>query len=81
MDSLYVNWMKNNWDKNNMFPPPLSPQLALDILQQYLLGEDWYCTNPLSTDQINVEIVHEILYKYSKQYKKEYKYYKKHDLF
>lgn len=68
----YQEWLDKNWVKDNIFPPALEPQLALQFLKDYLLG-DWYSMNPISTEQINCEIVHEILYKYSKKYRKEYK--------
>lgn len=69
----FNEWLDNNWKKNNMFPPELDGQKALDFLKQYLLGEDWYSVNPISTKQINCEVVHDILYKYSKKYRKEIK--------
>lgn len=68
----YTEWLEKNWVKDNIFPPALDPQLALQFLKEYLLG-DWYSMNPISTQQINCEIVHEILYKYSKEYRKEHK--------
>ena len=69
----YTEWLDENWDKNNMFPPSLDPQTALDFLQEYLLGEDYYIVNPMPNIQANCEVVHDILYKYSKQYRKERK--------
>ena len=69
----FNEWLDNNWKKNNMFPPELDGQKALDFLKQYLLGKDWYSVNPISTKQINCEVVHDILYKYSKKYRKEIK--------
>ncbi len=69
----FTKWLDNNWEKNNIFPPPLDAQIALNFLQKYLLGEDWYSVNPISTVQINCEIVHDILYKYSRKYRKEVK--------
>ena len=69
----YTEWLNKNWDKNNMFPPSLDPQTALDFLQEYLLGKDYYIVNPMPNIQANCEVVHDILYKYSKQYRKERK--------
>ena len=63
--------------KDNIFPPPLEPQLALNFLREYILGEDWYSVNPIHTTQINTEVVPEILYKCSKRYRKEIKEYNK----
>ena len=74
----YQEWLDKNWKKDNMFSPPMEAQTAVNFLTQYLLGEDWYSVNPISTEQINCEIVHEILYKYSKKYRKEYKKYRKY---
>ena len=69
----FSKWLDNNWQKDNMFPPPLEPQEALNFLQEYLLGEDWFIVSPLSTAQANCEVVHDILYKYSNKFKKEIK--------
>ena len=72
-DKTFTEWMDDNWQKDNMFPPPMDAQIAINFLEQYLLEPGWYTVNPITTAQANVEIVHEILYKYSKKYKKEYK--------
>ena len=69
----YLEWLDENWEKDNMFPPSLDAQKAIDFLCDYLLGEDYYIVNPLSTSQANCEIVHDILYKYSRKYRKEYR--------
>lgn len=68
----FTEWLDENWQENNMFPPQLHGQKALDFLREYILGEDWYSVNPISTEQINCEVVHNILYKCSKKYRKEY---------
>ena len=71
-----LKWLKEQNEtvnKGNIFPPPLEPQMAIDYLKDYLLGEDWYTVNPISQEQINTEIVFEILFKYSKRFKREYK--------
>lgn len=69
----FQKWLDENWEKDNMFPPLLEPQTALNFLEEYLLGEDWYILSPLTTRQANCEVVHNILYKYSKKYRKEIK--------
>lgn len=69
----FTEWMTENWEKDNLLPPSLDAQQAINFLQKYLLGETWHTVNPLSTTQVNVEIVHDILKKYSKTYKKEFK--------
>lgn len=53
--------------------PPTKPYEALSFLKDYLLGEDWYVVSPINSEQVNTEMVHEILYKYSHKYRKEYK--------
>ena len=73
----FQKWLDKNWEKDNMFPPSLDAQTALNFLESYLLGVDWYIVNPLTTSQANCEVVHEILYKYSKKYRKELKKYKR----
>jgi hypothetical protein len=67
----FTEWLDTNWQKDNILPPRLEPQKAIEILKDYLLGEDWYCVMPMHTEQINVEIVDNILHKYSKKYRKE----------
>ena len=69
----FTEWQDANWEKDNMFPPPMDAQVAFNYVTDYLLGEDYYIVNPLSTAQANVEILHDILYKYSRQYRKEYR--------
>lgn len=54
-----------------IFCPPITGQEAIDILTDYLLGEDWYTANPVCTEQVNTEIVAEILWKYSDKYRRE----------
>ena len=73
----YVDWFTENKEPNNLCDPPLDPQLALQFLCDYLLGEDWYVVMPESQKQVNSAIVDEILFKYSKQYRKEVKEYSK----
>lgn len=46
--------------------PAMDAQVALDELQRYLLGEDWYIVTPMHTGQVNTEIVIEIESKYPK---------------
>lgn len=40
--------------------PYIRAQTALDELCRFFLGEDWYVVDPLSTEQVNVDIVYEI---------------------
>ena len=61
-----------------ILPPPLHAQKAINILCDYLLGEDWYCNISMGVEQVNAVIVEQILDKYSKQWRKDWKTYEKH---
>lgn len=39
---------------------------ALDILQNHILGEDWYVVDPMSNNQVNPILVNDILKKYDR---------------
>ena len=70
-EKAVTEWLDSQ-ESYGVFSPPMDAQTAVDFLQMYLLGEDWYTIN-LNDKQVNTEIVHEILYKYSKKYRKEWK--------
>lgn len=40
--------------------PYMKAQTAVNELCRFFLGEDWYVVDPLSTEQVNVNIVYEI---------------------
>lgn len=40
--------------------PYMKAQTAVNELCRFFLGEDWYVIDPLSTEQVNVNIVYEI---------------------
>ena len=67
MDERY----KNRKDKDNIFGVGVSDAEFRAFVINYLLGEDWYVTDPLGQTQINEIALYEILEKYSKQYRKE----------
>ena len=64
-------WLANEAEDCGIMQPPLNAQKALDILKDYLLGEDWYVVNPVNTEQCNTQLVYEILEKYSPEFKQE----------
>lgn len=66
-------WLQHEAEDCGLMQPPLNAQKALDILKNYLLGEDWYVVNPVNTEQCNTQLVYEILEKYSPEFKKEIK--------
>ena len=61
-------------------PAPMEAQLALNILTDYLLGEDWYVVMPMNTKQVNACVVEQILDKYSKRWRKDWKHYEKQEI-
>ena len=69
----FTEWQDANWEKDNMFPPCMDAQVAFNYVTDYLMGDDYYIVDPLCTAQANVEILHDILYKYSRKYRKEFK--------
>ena len=73
----FQEWLQENWVEDNICPPPMGSQKALDYLCYYLLGPDWYVNLPINSEQVNTEIVGAILEQYSKTYKKELKQMKK----
>lgn len=62
---------KTREDKDNIFPVGISDRVFVDFVIDYLLGEDWYVTDPLGREQINEIALTQILEKYSKKYRKE----------
>jgi hypothetical protein len=60
-------------------PAPMDAQLAVNILCDYLLGDDWYFAGSASVEQGNAMVVELILDKYSKQFKKDWKNFEKYD--
>ena len=48
--------------------PAMSPDTALNELCRYLLGDDWYCTDPIHSHQVNFVIVKEIEERYRRKY-------------
>ena len=65
-------WLQYVAKDYGLMQPPMKDTLALDLLKDYLLGEDWYIINPVNHEQGNTQLVHEILMKYSRQYREEY---------
>lgn len=71
----FTEWLKNDAVDCGLCDPPMEAQKAIEILTDYLLGEDWCVAIPESTRQVNSAIVFEILLKYSKKFRKEWKKY------
>jgi hypothetical protein len=58
-------------DKGNMYGVGISDAEFRKFIIKYLLGDDWYVSDPLGPTQINEIALHEILEKYSRKYKKK----------
>lgn len=69
----FSDWLEENWEEDNMCPPPIGTQEALDFLTDYFLGEDFYVVLSMPQKQVNTIIVAKILEGYSKKYRKELK--------
>ena len=70
--------MKENIEDTTygLCPAPMPAQEALNILIDYLLGENWYVVMSMGVEQVNACAVKQILDKYSKQWRKDWKFYK-----
>lgn len=60
-------------DKYGLIPDVTSSQFALELLCDYLLGEDFVCGDSMGVDQGNTVIVYNILKKYSRKFNKDLK--------
>lgn len=63
----------NREDKDNIFGVGVTDAEFRRFVIDYLLGEDWYVTDPLVQTQVNEIALATILSKYSKRFKKEIK--------
>lgn len=73
-----IHELNSTVNKGNMLSPPMDSDEAIDFLRVYLLDEDWVgIINPISKDDINTEVAHDILLKYSRKYRKKYKRWRK----
>lgn len=66
-DEFYRKRMnETNWPKDNLCDSPTDPRMAIHILIDHFLGEDWYVAMPENDDQVITVAVGEILNKYPK---------------
>ena len=68
---------KNRDDKDNIYCTGISDREFVIFAIKYLLGDDWYVTDPLGHEQINQIALEEILTNYSERFRKELSNYKK----
>lgn len=71
-NKTFNEWL-NEQNDYGIMAPPMDAETAIDFLRRYLLGENWFSSNPVSSNQINTEITYLILRNYSKRYKHECK--------
>ena len=75
MTSNYTDFIKDKEnkreDKDNIFCTGITDREFVYFAIRYLLGEDWYVSDPLGRKQINQVALEEILNKYCKGYRKE----------
>jgi hypothetical protein len=57
----FVNKQKEKYGDFGIFYPPSTDKEALDALTEHFLGKNWYTANPVSSEQVNTEIVALIL--------------------
>ena len=73
----YFDILDSYNSKENLYAPVIDAQLAINVLCQYLLGEDYYIVDPLSPPQADTIIVQDILHKYcNREVTKDYNKYK-----
>lgn len=75
--NTFTDWLENADDNYGIFNSPMSDKECIQLITNYLLGENWYVTSPVSHDQVNTERVFQILNRYSRRFKKEWKMYVK----
>lgn len=73
----YFKLLDSYNSKENLCAPAIDAHLAINVLCQYLLGEDYYIVDPLSPPQADTIIVQDILHKYcNRKVTKDYNKYK-----
>ena len=58
-------------DTYGICPAPTSSGLALNVLCDYILGEDWYIATSMNEEQAYTVIVDHILTKVSEEYRRD----------
>ena len=59
----YFKLLDSYNSKENLCAPAIDAKLAINVLCQYLLGEDYYTVDPLPPSQADTIIVQDILHK------------------
>lgn len=81
INNSYIDFIKEKEskkeDKDNIYCTGITDKEFINFIIEYLLGEDWYVSDPLGHNQVNQIALEEILDKYSKKFRKELSDYKK----
>lgn len=81
MKSNYIDFIKGKElkrkDKGNIYCTGITDEEFITFITEYLLGDDWYVTDPLGHNQVNQIALEKILNKYSKKFRKELSNYKR----
>ena len=80
-NNSYIDFIKEKEskreDKDNIYCTGITDKEFVNFIIEYLLGEDWYVSDPLGHNQVNQIALEDILYIYSKKFRKELSRYKK----
>ena len=60
------NLKKEDYFDYGLCPPPVKAEKGLEVLIKHFLGDDWYVTMPIGTEQVYTEAVYAILEKTQK---------------
>lgn len=78
--SFIKNKQQNRPDKDNIYAVGITDEEFKHFLIKYLLGDNYYISDPVGPEQANQIILEEILSLYSKDFKKELKKNRKENL-
>lgn len=71
----YLGFIKNKQlnrkDKDNIYVVGITDEEFQHFLVKYLLGDNWYISDPVGREQANQIILEEILFHCSKEFRKE----------
>ena len=59
-----LSYKYGNDPEENIYPKPMTDAEFVQLMKDYLLGEDWYIADPVSPDQANVYIASAIIEKF-----------------
>lgn len=69
----YLKWINEANEEQDMCPPEMDAQMAVDFLAYYLLEPRQYNETDITRNQLNTKIVEDIIFQYSEKYKNEWK--------